>query len=138
MADTSVTRKVGQGTTVRVDVDGAAAFGTREDNVFGMLARAAESVRSGESLLPTIEELDGWFSRLQAVQAEVGAQHATTLRQEAVLMDDRVRLETRRSDLEDADLASAALDLQAQEVAYQAALMSSARVLQSSLMDYLR
>ncbi|WP_147105521.1 flagellar hook-associated protein FlgL [Nesterenkonia populi] len=133
-----VSRKVGPNTTVRVDVDGAAAFGSGEDSIFAMLERAAADIRSGEPLQETLGELDGWFSRVQSVQASVGAQHATSLRQEEVLADDKVRLETRRSELEDADLASAALDLQAQEVAYQAALMASARVMQTSLMDYLR
>ena len=44
----------------------------------------------------------------------------------------------RLSKIEDADIAEAIMDLKAKEVAYQAALASAARVLNVSLVDYLR
>ena len=42
------------------------------------------------------------------------------------------------SDIENTDLAKATVDLQLQEVAYQAALAATARVMQPSLLDFLR
>ncbi len=42
------------------------------------------------------------------------------------------------SDTEDLDFAQAASELAAQQTAYQAALVSSAKIVQPSLLDYLR
>jgi flagellar hook-associated protein 3 FlgL len=42
------------------------------------------------------------------------------------------------SEIENVDIARAVVDLQMQEVAYQAALGATARVLQPSLLDFLR
>ena len=47
-------------------------------------------------------------------------------------------LEARRSGIEDLDLAKVVLDMKVQEVAYQSALAVTARVLQPTLMDFLR
>jgi len=43
----------------------------------------------------------------------------------------------RLSNIEDADITEAIMDLKEKELAYQAALASSARVMQLSLIDYL-
>jgi flagellar hook-associated protein 3 FlgL len=48
-----------------------------------------------------------------------------------------VALETQRSGIEDVDMAEVLMDLQLQQVAYQAALNVTAKVLQPSLMDFL-
>ena len=42
------------------------------------------------------------------------------------------------SEVENVDIAKAIVDLQLQEVAYQAALGATARVIQPSLLDFLR
>ena len=42
------------------------------------------------------------------------------------------------SDVENVDVAAAIVDLQMQEVAYQAALGATSRVLQPTLLDFLR
>jgi flagellar hook-associated protein 3 FlgL len=43
----------------------------------------------------------------------------------------------RKSQLEDADIAEAVMHLKSKELAYQAALASSARVMQLNLVNYL-
>ena len=54
------------------------------------------------------------------------------------IADSLQSLETRLSGVEDIDLAEVILELQMQEVAYTGALGAAARVLQPSLMDFLR
>jgi flagellar hook-associated protein 3 FlgL len=49
-----------------------------------------------------------------------------------------VSLESQRSSVEDVDLAKVILDLQTQQTTYQASLAITAKVLQPSLMDFLR
>ena len=52
--------------------------------------------------------------------------------------DNELRLATSLSDVENADLPKTVVDLQMQQVAYQAALGATARVMQPSLLDFLR
>ena len=52
--------------------------------------------------------------------------------------DALVTLRSSLSEVEDTDLPKAMVDLQMHEVAYQAALAATARVVQPSLVDFLR
>ena len=52
--------------------------------------------------------------------------------------DAEMALSTRLSNLENTDLAEATVNLNLQQVAYQAALAATARVMQPSLVDFLR
>jgi len=138
IANSEVTRRVGENTTVRVDADGAAAFGEGADSVFATVQGLAEDLRAGNPVGARLAEVDAHLRNVLATQATLGATHAAVLRAEDSLADQKVTLEARRSGLEDADLATVALDLQTQELAYRAALAASAKVIQPSLMDYLR
>jgi len=138
IANSEVTRRVGENTTVRVDADGAAAFGEGPDSVFATVQSLAADLRAGNPIGARLAEVDAHLRSVLATQATIGATHASVLRAENSLADQKVTLEARRSGLEDADLATVALDLQTQELAYRAALAASAKVIQPSLMDYLR
>ena len=52
--------------------------------------------------------------------------------------DNELRLSTSLSDVENADLPKTIMDLQMQQVAYQASLGATSRVMQPSLLDFLR
>ena len=54
------------------------------------------------------------------------------------LRDATLRVETRRSQLEDVDMAEAIMDYQRTQTSFEAALKVTASVLQTSLLDYLR
>jgi flagellar hook-associated protein 3 FlgL len=54
------------------------------------------------------------------------------------LTEQKGSLEAQRAGAEDVDLAQVILDLKTQEVTYQSALAVTARVLQPTLMDFLR
>ena len=51
---------------------------------------------------------------------------------------DGITLKQSLSQVEDADLAQVTLELQMQQVAYQAALQTTAKVIQPSLVDFLK
>jgi len=134
----AVTRRVGPDTTVRVDADGAATFGTGPGSVFTLLDGLAGDIRSGTSALDRLAALDVRMADVRAVQGDVGTRHAQILRSKETLIDTSTSLEAQRSGLEDLDLAAAVLDLKLQETAYQSALAVTAKVLQPTLMDFLR
>ena len=70
--------------------------------------------------------------------ATVGARYNRVQGAQAAQGDRAAALTTRLSELEGVDLPGTIMQLQLQEVAYQAALGATGRVLQPSLMDYLR
>jgi flagellar hook-associated protein 3 FlgL len=133
-----VERQVSAEGTVRVDSDGAAVFGVGEDSVFALLDRAAAALRAGEDVSGHITALDARMAAVTTEVSSVGARHARVLEAKEAIADEQVALKARLSAVEDVDLAEAILDLQMQEVAYQGALGATARVLQPTLLDFLR
>lgn len=134
----TVERRTGESTTVRVDADGQAAFGSGGDSVFALVDQIAADLRAGVNVSARLADVDRHLQSVLSVQAASGARHASVLAVEEGLLDEKVALEGQRGSIEDADLGTVALELKVQEVAYQAALSASARVLQPSLMDFLR
>ena len=131
-------RKVGEGVTVRVDASGKDAFGEGEDSVFALLDGIAADLRAGTPVSGRIDAVRDALDGVIAAHATVGAQHTQLQRAESVLKTAEVDLEAQRSKAEDIDLAKVILDLNVQSTVYQAALNVTARVLQPSLMDFLR
>ena len=134
----AVDRRISATTSIRVDVDGAAAFGTGDDSVFKLVDNIVADLRSGVNVNTRLAEIDDRVSTLAGQRGTVGARQAQVLKAQGANMSESVSLEAQRSAIEDVDLGKAILDLKAQEVSYQAALSVTARALQPSLMDFLK
>ncbi|WP_411720298.1 flagellar hook-associated protein FlgL [Mycetocola sp.] len=137
-AGSSVERRISSGTTVRADADGAAVFGVGSESVFALVQTIVSDLRSGTNIGSSLAAIDGHRQALLGQHATVGARHAEIQRAMEVNMEKSVSLEAQRSEVEDVDLARIILDLQVQQVSYQTALAVTARVLQPTLMDFLR
>ena len=137
-ATTAVTRRVGDSQTVRVDTSGAAAFGTGDTSAFAVIDRIVADLQNGVNVNPKLNDVDTAIDAVRTAQADVGVRHAAALTAQDTLKSTGIALENRRAGIEDLDLAGAVLDLQVQQTTYQAALAVTAKVLQPTLMDYLR
>jgi flagellar hook-associated protein 3 FlgL len=132
----AIGRTVGPGVTVQVNVTGADAFGS----LFTVLANIENHFSVNTTALNTTDltQLDQAFLAIQDSLAVVGARYhqveAMADRSEVTRLDASNRL----AEVESIDLPKTIMDLQLQEVAYQAALGASARVLQPSLLDFLK
>lgn len=136
---TAVTRQVGASSTVRVDADGSSVFGTGAMSAFAALDELAAAIRSGSTDMSAgIQAVDGRITAMLEQVASVGARHGQVLNAKDVLATHSVTLTQQLSGIEDVDLAEVILQVQAQEVAYRGALGAAAKVLQPSLMDFLR
>jgi flagellar hook-associated protein 3 FlgL len=135
----SVQRTVGDSLKVRVDTDGQVAFGTGGSQMFKVLADVAADLRNNPTALQAdLDRIDQVASTLHAAQSSVGARY-NQLTQARQVADDRVlNLTSQLSDVEDIDLPKTLTDLQLQQTAYQAALAAAAKVVQPSLVDFLR
>lgn len=134
----TVERRVGTETTVQVDANGEAVFGVGHTSLFALIDDIVADLRGGVNVGPRLTELDDRMSSILAQYGAVGARHAQLLRAEEMNMEQSGALEAQRSEIEDADLGKLILELKLQEVTYQAALAVTARVLQPTLMDFLR
>lgn len=137
-AGSTVERRIDAETTVRVDADGAAIFGTGPTSLFALVDSIVTDLRAGTNVGPRLGEIDARLEVMNGHRATIGTRHAQMMRAEETNLLNSVALETQRSGIEDLDLAKAVLDLQMQEVSYQSALAVTARVLQPTLMDFLR
>jgi flagellar hook-associated protein 3 FlgL len=137
--DGVVQRSVSNNMKVRVDTSGPGVFGTGTNQIFAVLSDIADHLRNDYTgLSGDLTRLDNATVTLQSGLSDVGARYnqLTNMRQ---ISDDRVLdLTTQLSDVEDIDLPKTLTDLQLQQTAYQAALAAGARVVQPSLMDFLR
>ncbi|KGJ79509.1 flagellar hook-associated protein 3 [Cryobacterium roopkundense] len=134
----SVTRRIGADTTVRVDADGGAVFGSGANSVFSLIDTIASNLRDGTPVNDQLGDVDERLAVVIGQRSEVGARQARMERAQGTLLEQSGSLESQRSGLEDVDLAQVIVDLKLQEVTYQSALAVTARVLQPTLMDFLR
>jgi flagellar hook-associated protein 3 FlgL len=136
--DGTVARRVGTDSTVRVDVDGRAAFGDGASSVFAALDAIIADLASGASPSARLDALDAAHERVLGALADVGARTNRIETLKARATDAAISLRSAQSQVEDVDLPATILELQLQSTAYQAALGATARVLQPTLLDFLR
>jgi flagellar hook-associated protein 3 FlgL len=93
---------------------------------------------SGADIRTSISDLDAAFADVQELIGELGARmhQVDTAVANAEALEGN--LQTFRSDLQDADLEEVVSKLVGRQVSYEAAMMTNARILQSTLTDYLR
>ena len=135
-----VNRTVGASATVRVDQTGPEVFGPDGANLFDALESAAASLRANDmtALRADLGALDTAMLRVQGKLSEVGANY-NRVQQMARSADDRIiSLKSSLSEVEDIDLPRTIVDLQMQQVAYEAALGAAQRIVTPSLADFLR
>ncbi|GAA1528706.1 flagellar hook-associated protein FlgL [Nocardioides humi] len=136
----SVDRRVADGVVVQVDVDGRTVFGDGASSVFAELDALAAALRAGDTAAigASIDVLRAREDTVTGARAVAGTRYQR-IEQSGLAADDaKISLENSLSTIENADLAETTVHLKLQEVAYQAALAATARVMQPSLLDFLR
>ena len=135
----SVQRRIGPTTTVRADADGRTAFGDGDASVFALIDRIAAELRQpGSEIAHFLTDVDAHMEAMLGELAGVGTRYSQLEAAKAATLRTTAELKGQIAAVEDIDLAEALVELQSQEIAYQAALGATARVLQPSLLDFLR
>ncbi|MEZ5316946.1 MAG: flagellin [Vicinamibacterales bacterium] len=133
--------EVDRGRLVSVSFDGQAiAQGTDPEDVFTVLDNLAASIEAGDDAAVTtgIDALERAFDRAAVTQGRLGAAERTVEDTSLRLSAVRVAAESRRSKLEDTDLAGAITALNQADTAYRGALGAVSSAERQSLLDYLR
>jgi flagellar hook-associated protein 3 FlgL len=134
-----VLRTVSAGSKVRVDASGPAVFGTGPNQLFTLLSQISTDLRADPGQLAgDLSGLDTTLHGMQAQLADVGGRYNRLVQLGQGATDQLTELRSQLSDVEDVDLPQTIMELQLQQTAYQAALGATARVVQPSLLDFLR
>jgi flagellar hook-associated protein 3 FlgL len=137
-ANGSVERRISADQTIRVDADGAKIFGEGPTSVFKLVSDMATALQAGADISAKLKDVDTVLSNVISGRAEIGTQQVRLERAGNVNTELEATLDAQKMGIEKADLGSVIMDLKLQETNYQVALAATARVLQPTLMDFLR
>ena len=136
-----VQRLISPGQVVAVNTTGPAMMGPDGSNVLDRLSQIEADLLAGNRTnLQTADliNLDAAIDRTLAVRATVGAMTNRLETQLSRLQDHELNLSGLLSNAEDADMARTMVEFSQTQAVYQAALQSGARIMQPTLMDFLR
>jgi flagellar hook-associated protein 3 FlgL len=134
--DQSVQTRISRDATVRIDVKGT---DVAADTTPALLDRIVADLGT-TAPIPSADfaDLDATLSKVMQALGDVGARAARVDTTKTNVDSHRLDLVARISENEDVDLPQTIMNLQSQQVAYQSALGASAKILQTSLVDFLK
>jgi flagellar hook-associated protein 3 FlgL len=133
-------REIGVGITLSINVTGAQVF-SGASNIFDSLIMLRDNLIAGNTAAIStgdINNLDRSIDNVLAYRAEIGAKINRLELHKERLGDMRVNFTKLLSANEDADMAEVIMNLQIQENVYRASLSTGARIIQPTLVDFLR
>jgi flagellar hook-associated protein 3 FlgL len=140
--DGAVERTIAPGAKVQVNTTGPSAFGleTDPDRLFKVLSDIVNDLNTNNDagLNADLSRLDKATSTVASALGAVGARYNRVESMQNAAASKLVTLADQLSAAEDIDLPRTIMELQLQQTAYQAALGSTAKVIQPSLLDFLR
>ncbi|MEK5025606.1 flagellar hook-associated protein FlgL [Paenibacillus sp. FSL M7-1046] len=138
----SVNYAIGDQSTFQVNTPGNDFFGksTDADNVYKVMDDLIAALASGDTsqVAAQTANMDSRTNKMQSALSEVGARTNRVELVQARLDDRNLNLTTLQSKVEDADIAEVLIKSTTAQTIYEAALKSSAQILQPSLMDFMR
>lgn len=161
--NTPVLRQIDAQSSVRVDTNGADVFGTdvsvngvaKGQSVFSLLRQISDEVKTpkeagadivvngvqvskDQRLSTLLTRLDGAMGKVLEGLADVGARTNRIDHAMDIASSTKYELTDQLSKVEDVDLPAVMIQMSLQETAYKAALQVTSKVLNTSLMDFIR
>ncbi len=139
--------EIGIGDEINVNVTGSDLFNNETDAVVGSKSSFVQTfddvIKALEdddktALSSLLGDLDGQLNNVLRVRASLGARMNRVELTANRLDDDNVNFTNLMSKNEDVDIAEAIMNLMNEESVYQASLSTGARVIQPSLVDFLK
>lgn len=153
--DDKIKFNVGMGETIEINVVGFELFGgdevSHEDDVVGveggeqagiikMIEDIEAKLEAGDTagLTDDLQNIDIYYDQYSTIRSEIGAKVNRMELVENRIVDDRLNLMELQSKIEDADVAEVYMQLMAEENVYRSSLAIGSRIIQPTLMDFLR
>lgn len=128
--------KIGTDSTVSVGNDGQEVFGTIFNDLNDLKNRLTSNDAAG--ILSVLDNFTNHFNNITNKISDIGSKMNRMEIKEQIFQNLKLVNSDRLSAIEDADIAEAIINIKEKELAYQAALNSSSKVMQLSLADYLK
>jgi flagellar hook-associated protein 3 FlgL len=140
--ETAFSVNLGSGSKVEVGKVGSEVFGQNWDssNIFKSLIDLKTALQNNDvsGIQTVMGNLDQHMTKINAEISDVGNKSNSMEVKNSIISDLKLNYTDRKSSLEDADIAQAVIDLNAKQLAYNAALTSASKVMQLSLVDFLK
>lgn len=136
------TVKIGRDATVAVGFDGESVFqpsgAGSADDLFQTMSDLKTALQNNNvnGIETAMTKLNNHFDHVLTKISDVGSKTVRMEIKERIFQDTTITNTERLSKIEDADITEAIIELKATELAYQAALSSSTKLMQLSLVDY--
>jgi len=134
--------EMGPGIKLPVNVTGTETFGepTDTDNAFQILQTLITDLGDNnfDGVSQAIDKIDSRMNKILEKRSEVGARSNRVELIQGRLEDMGTNLTSLQSKVEDADMAEVITNLKMGENVYQASLSAGAKIIQPSLLDFLR
>ena len=132
--DNPVNVRLNAASTIRIDVPGS-TIGAGDFS--GVLDTIAEGVLNGDAA-DSLPDLDTIMNSVITANGQVGAIESRVTASQSAISSQNADLQTSLAQNEDVDYAQVLTEFSSQQVAYQAALGVTARINQTSLLDFLQ
>ncbi len=133
---------VGEGISIRIEADGSHMFVDGADNLFVVLddleAALSAAPHDPAAVQNAVDPLYRIAKRVQLARSDLASDYKRLERTDAHWHRFGNAVETMRQSVEDADMTQAAVDMQTQQTAYEVLLATAGRIVQPSLLDFLR
>ena len=128
--------KTGKNSTIEVSQDGDSLFSTLFSSMIDLLNDLETDDAAG--IETGIANLNTDFETINTAIADIGAKGVRVETKDKIIQDLYLSYTEARSELEDADIIEAISHLKSTELAYQAALASTSKLMTMSLVDFMR
>lgn len=131
---------VGESVQLSINVTGNEVFGSGQNSLFVLMDRISGALANGEydKLSGELDNIDSRMDKILSTRAEIGAKTNRIELMQGRLGDLEVNLSELQSKTEDANYAELIMLSKIQENIYNASLSSGAKIIQPSLVDFLR
>lgn len=136
----SISYEIGPKTQMKVSINGVELFGVGDGNIFDVISQLTDALenddvdvidksigdlqRAQEDILSKLADVGGKYNRLEMVKHRYG--------------DDKINYTAVKSSVEDVDQAEVTMQLKMAEMVYRSSLAVGARIIQPTLVDFLR
>jgi flagellar hook-associated protein 3 FlgL len=130
---------VGDGVRVNLQTDGSTMFIEGADNLFTVLDTLETDLQANNvsGISGAVDPLFRIDEQLELVRAQYATAYGRLETTDEHWTSFRLAIENMRSNVEDADVTEAAIDLQLQQASYEMLLQVAAQVIQPTLVDFL-
>ena len=128
---------MGQSSTVQINLTGDDVFETTD--IFGLLDDLKTALESNdvEGIQAQLDGLVNSIDHINTKTAEVGSRINQLETMENIYANLKLNVQELLSETEDIDIVQAAMDLTSQQTIYEASLMSAAKIMEMSLVNFL-